>query len=78
MTTHLTALSSPPAAPRAGDHVLGFAIAALATVVGAILTPFLALAWVALQPVLPLVLALRGRVPSDAEGTHAASGRAAA
>jgi hypothetical protein len=78
MTTHLTALSSPPAAPRAGDHVLGFAIAAVATVVGAILTPFLALAWVALQPVLPLLLALRGRMPSDAGTANRAPRRAAA
>lgn len=78
MTTHLTALSTPPAAPRAGDHVLGFAIAAVATAVGAILTPFLALAWVALQPILPLLVALGGRRASDDAAAHHASGRAAA
>jgi hypothetical protein len=77
MTTHLTALTSPPAAPRAADSVAGFGIAALATVIGAILTPFLALAWVAAQPVLPIVLALGVRREA-APAAPRASGRAAA
>jgi hypothetical protein len=77
MTTHLTALPTPPAEPRATDHALGFAVAALATVLGAILTPFLALAWVALQPILPIALALRARgKPTGA--ADPAAGRAAA
>jgi len=78
MTTQLTAITSPPRAPTAGDHLQGFAVAAVGTVVGAVLTPFLALAWVAVQPVLVLAVALRSRSLDRADAAAAETAHRAA
>jgi hypothetical protein len=78
MTTPLVAISSPPRAPTAGDHVQGFVAAIVGTVVGAILTPFIALAWVAFQPVLAVVVALRARELDRTDAVAAATADRAA
>jgi hypothetical protein len=78
MTTPLVAISSPPRAPTPGDHVQGFVVAVVGTVLGAILTPFVALAWVAIQPVLALVVALRARELDRTDAVAAATADRAA
>lgn len=78
MTTQLTAITSPPQAPRALDHVHGFGVAVAATCVGAILTPFVALAWVAAQPILVIAVALRAASLDRADAASTAADQRAA
>lgn len=78
MTTQLTAITSPPRTHRALDHFQGLAVALVATCVGAILTPFVALAWVAVQPVLVIAVALRAASLDRADAASTAADQRAA
>jgi hypothetical protein len=78
MTTPLVAISSPPRAPTAVDHVQGLVVAVVVTVLGAIVTPFVALAWVAVQPVLAFGVALRARELDRTDSVAAATADRAA
>jgi hypothetical protein len=77
MTTPLVAITTPPRPPSAADHVLGFVVAVATTVAGAILTPFLALAFVAAQPILVVAVALRARAEEAADQAASAARHAA-
>ena len=72
-----TAITSPPRQPTLADHALGFVVAIVTTIVGAVLTPFLALAFVAAQPILVVGAFLRAH-EEDAAIAAAAAGRRAA
>jgi hypothetical protein len=76
MTVPFTTITTPPRPPTFADHVTGLAVAFGATILGAVLTPLLALAWIAVQPALPFVVALRAR-SVRAAGVTAAAQRAA-